>query len=334
MLISPRRFAYLRVQTHRGFACGLRVELGGERNFEQDILHHIGAVWLGQAELALVFRFELLVLVGLAEQHIVETPLRCGQHAGDAHLTGHGDHRQAHSARGGISCRPGFARTGIRRVAVSAQRLAVDKGLRQRIDHLCLGTAKQVCDHGHGGDLHQYHMIQPDAVEAVLECQQALYLMCLDHRGQYVAYGQRRLAFGYIAATQVIGHGENAAEVVGRMTPFRSQPGVVEVQPADHRTDVPCGFHRVHFMRSAGDARAVAHGGTGYQRAEVLGALGETQRQQAAAQRVDQAVARGVIGFRRLDLHAAYVFCDIHQHLVGGGAVVHFYIGTHLLFLR
>ena len=35
-----------------------------------------------------------------------------------------------------------------------------------------------------------------------------------------------------------------------------------------------------------------------------------------------------------LDILTADVLRDVHQHLIGGGAVVHFYIGTHDLFLH
>ena len=42
-----------------------------------------------------------------------------------------------------------------------------------------------------------------------------------------------------------IGNGENAAEIVGGVAPLGGQPGVVEVEPANHGADVEGGLNRI-----------------------------------------------------------------------------------------
>ena len=86
-----------RVQGHRRFAGGLRVEFGREADLEQHVFHHVSAVGLGQTERTLVLGFERQVLVGVTEQHVVKAPLRRAQYAGNAHLATQGDIRQAHA---------------------------------------------------------------------------------------------------------------------------------------------------------------------------------------------------------------------------------------------
>ncbi|MNT80747.1 hypothetical protein D3C72_2202570 [compost metagenome] len=120
------------MQRHRRLAGGLRVKLGRETDLEQHVFHHVAAVGLRETQGPLVFELERQVLVGVAEQHIVEAPLRRAQHARDAHFAAQCDIGQAHATTGGIARRPGFARAGIRRMTVSAQRLAIDKGVGQR----------------------------------------------------------------------------------------------------------------------------------------------------------------------------------------------------------
>ena len=73
-------------------------------------------------------------------------------------------------------------------MAVGAQRLAVDPGLRDGIDDLVVGTAQHLGDHRGRGHLDQHHVVEADAVEAVLEREHALDLVRLDHRRQHVAH--------------------------------------------------------------------------------------------------------------------------------------------------
>ena len=100
---------HLRVQGHRSFTGGLGMELRREADLEQNVFHHIGAVVPLEAELALTFRFQGQVFVGVAEGHIVEAPLWGGEHAGNAHFAAQGHIGQAHGAGGGVPGGPGFA---------------------------------------------------------------------------------------------------------------------------------------------------------------------------------------------------------------------------------
>jgi len=73
-----------------------------------------------------------------------------------------------------------------------------------------------------------------------------------------------------------------------------SQPGVVEIQPAHHCADVEGGLHRVQHVVRARHARSVDHADARHQWTEQLAAGREGQRFQAAAQRIEQAVVRGL----------------------------------------
>src|SRR5439155_9561685 len=99
--------------------------------------------------------------------------------------------------------------------------------------------------HGGGSNPNQDDMVQPELVEAVLEGQNALDLVGLDHRVQNIADGQGSLGGSVGAAVQVVAKGEDSAQVVRRMSPFAGQPGVVVVQPANQRAQNEGGLNRV-----------------------------------------------------------------------------------------
>ena len=111
-----------------------------------------------------------------------------------------------------------------------------------------------------------------------------------------------RLPVVSASAAEVVGDGEDGAEVVGGVAPLGGEPGVVVVQPADERADVEGGLHGVELVAGAGNACAVADIVPGHEWAEELGAGGEVERLQAAAEGVEQAVARGLVGERGFDL--------------------------------
>ena len=301
-VIQPPRD--LRMQPHRRFHRGLRVKLGGERHLEQHVFHHIAAVAALKAEpLAL-------------EGHVVEAPGGRRERARNAHFALLHEQRETHAAAGGVPRGPRLARSGVGRVAVGAQRPAVGESVRERVHHLRLAAAEHPHRHRRRGHAHQQHMIQADAVEAVLQRQAALDLVRLDHRRQHVAHEQRRLAAGRGDAGEIVGQRQNAAQIVRRMPPLRRQPSVVEVQPADHAADVPRRLDRIQLVRRARHPGAVRRHRARHDRADVFGALREAQRQEAAAQGVHQAVAGGVVGFRAIDFRAAHVVGDGDQLLV------------------
>ncbi len=99
-------------------------------------------------------------------------------------------------------------------------------------------------------------MVEADAVVTVLERQHALDFMGADHRVEHVMHRQRRLTVGPRLAAEVVRDSENAAEVIRRMTPFRREPGVVEVEPAIHGADVERRHDGFQLVRGPGDPRA------------------------------------------------------------------------------
>ncbi len=101
------------------------------------------------------------------------------------------------------------------------------------------------------------------------------------------------------------------------MAPFRGQPGVVEVEPADHGSDVERGLHRIELIASARNARTVGHDGAGNDRPQQLGAGGIFEGFEAAAQRVDQAGPRRRLSQIALDLVVQRVVGNVSENFVG-----------------
>ena len=120
--------------------------------------------------------------------------------------------------------------------------------------------------------------------------------MRLDHRGEYIPHGQWGLAIACIDATQVVGDGQDSAEIVRWVAPFCCQPGVIKIKPANESADIPCSLYRVHFVRGAWHACAMPDISARHQWAEVFGGLWEAQGQQATAQSIYKAVPGGIVG--------------------------------------
>ena len=243
------------MQRHRALHRGLRVELRRKADLEQHVFHHVAAERLRQRE-----RLAL-------EQHVLETPGLRAQRRWIAHFALQREQRVAHRAAGGIAGRPALARTGVRRVTIGAQRAAVDPRVRQRVHDLLERAAEHRRGHRGRRHAHQQHVIETDAVEAVLERQHALDFVRLDHGGEDVAHRQRLLAQQNRAARQIVREREDGAEVVGRMAPFRRQPGVVEVEPAHHGADAERAHDRIQLVAGARHARPAGHRGARHHRA-------------------------------------------------------------------
>ncbi len=177
-------------------------------------------------------------------------------------------------------------------------------------------------DHGGRGHLHQHDVVQAHLVEAVLERDAALDLVRLDHRGEDIAHGERRAARGHVVARNPVGDREDAAQVVRRVAPFGREPGVVEVEPADHRADVECRLDRIELVGGPGHLRAVGHRRARNDRPQELGARRVLERLEAAAERVHQAIAGGLVGLLGRDLVLVDVVGDVDEDLVGIGADV------------
>ncbi|MNI30814.1 hypothetical protein D3C73_846730 [compost metagenome] len=298
------------VDVHGAFHSGLRMEFRRERDLEQHVLHHVAAIR--------PLELERLPL----EQHVVKAPGLGAKYRRVTHFAGFRDQRQAHGTAGSVARGPALAAAGVRRVAIRAQALAVYPGQRHGVDDFVAVQPQHLGHHRGGRHLDQHHVVQADLVEGILQRDAALDFMRLDHAGQHVTHGQRGLAGGDSRARQPIGRGQDAAQIVGRVPPFGGQPGVVEIQPADHRADVERGLHGVKLERRAGHLGAVWHHGAGHDRPQQLLARRVFQRFQAAAQRVDQAVACGLVRQAALDLVVKNVVRDIDQDLIGIGTYV------------
>ena len=135
-------------------------------------------------------------------------------------------------------------------------------------------------------------------------------------------HGQGRFAFGEGRSREPVGHRQDAAEIVGGVAPLGRQPGVVEVEPADHGADVERGLHGVELIVRARNARAVGDDGARHDGSQELGAGRILERLEAAAKRVDQAGARGRVGQFALDLVVQRVIGDVGEDFVGCGAFV------------
>ncbi len=95
-------------------------------------------------------------------------------------------------------------------------------------------------------------------------------------------------------AGKPVGGGEDGAEVIGGMAPLRGEPSVVEVEPTDHRAEVEGRANGIEFKAGPGHARAEGHGEPGYDRTQELRTRRVLQRHDAAAQRIEQTVGRGI----------------------------------------
>ncbi len=291
----------LRMQGHGRFDRSLCVELGWERYLEKYVLHHIAAEGLRQRQ-RLAF-----------EEHVLEAPCLGRQRRGIPHLTLEREERMTHRATGRIACGPTLAGSGIGSVTVRAQGAAIHPGVRDGIDDLIARPTEHRRDHRGGRYAYEKHMIEADAVETVLQSKHALNLMGLDHLGQYVAN------FDRLAATrQIIRHGQDTAQIIRRVTPFSRQPGVVEIQPANHAADIERRVDGIEFVRGPGHARAAGEGRAGNHGPHELGAGRIFQRLKTTGKRVHQTIARRLVSQRTGDLEAERVIRDCRQQMIGG----------------
>jgi hypothetical protein len=124
-----------------------------------------------------------------------------------------------------------------------------------------LRPAEHLRNDRRGGHFDQHHVIESHPIEAVLERNDTLYFVGLDHAGQHVAHDERFPAGGDCIARCPVGSGQYAAQVVGRVTPLGGKPGVVEVEPADHGAQVERGADGIELIGRAGDLRAIWNDG-------------------------------------------------------------------------
>ena len=83
--------------------------------------------------------------------------------------------------------------------------------------------------------------------------------MRFNHRGQHMLHRERLFAAGNGIARQPVGGGQNATQVIRGMTPFGGKPGIVKIQPANHRADIEGGLNRVQLKLRTRHLRAIRY---------------------------------------------------------------------------
>jgi hypothetical protein len=78
------------------------------------------------------------------------------------------------------------------------------------------------------------------------------------------------------------------------VTPLRSQPAVVEVQPTDHSTNVECTVDGVEDVRGTGHASTIGDDGAGDNRSEQVGAGFELEGLKTTSKCVEEDVTSSV----------------------------------------
>lgn len=183
-------------------------------------------------------------------------------------------------------------------MAVSAHGLAINPSLGDGVPGLGFAETQHLGHDGSRGKLHEHDMVQADLVERILESHDTLDLVCLDHGLQNVLDLQHiavaQLATSAVGARDPVRNGENGAQVIRRVAPLSSKPAVIEIQPPDHGTDVEGTAHRIELIGGSGHAGAIGDVGALDDGAEQLGALGELEGLQTAAESVDEDPSRGV----------------------------------------
>ena len=162
-------------------------------------------------------------------------------------------------------------------------------------------------------------MIEPNSVETVLQREHALHLVRLDHRAQHVPHRGERCARAPLGARQIIRNRQNGAEIIGRVTPFRGEPGIVEVQPAYRRADVEGRADRIEFPGRAGHTRAPLQRGPWHHGPEQFRAGRIFQCLQATADRIGQAMPGGLVRQLAEGGLVEHVIGDSAQQLIRSG---------------
>ena len=269
-----------------GLNGGLGVELGWVGDLEQDVLHDVRAVW--------ALELEWLAL----EEDIVETPDWSGENGRNTWLAGLDLQGEVDGALASVTGSPGLAGHGVWRVAVGAERLAINPGLGDGSAGLLLGETKELGNNRGGGDLDEDNVVKTDLVVRVEKGQAALDLVGLDHGLEDLLDGDdlavAEVAAGAVGAGDPVGDRENGAQVVRWVTPLGGQPAVVVVQPADHGTNVEGSVDWVKLEVGSWDLWAIWNDGTWDGWAQELGALLEAETLETAAKGVEEDEAGSV----------------------------------------
>jgi hypothetical protein len=265
----------------------LAVEFGWVRYLEEHILHDVATIWsLEHKRLAL-------------EANIVESPNGGSQHAWDTAFALLNLQAEIHGNFAGVSGCPGFTRHGVWSVTVGTKGLAIDPGLRDGGLGLLGTQAEHFADDGSAGNFDVDDVVETHSVEAVFQGQAALDFVCLDHCFQYVLdledFAIPEVAACAVRARDPIGDGQDGTKVVRWMTPFGGEPAVVKVQPADHGSNVEGAADGVELVVGSWDLGTVGDDGARHDRTEKLGAFGEFECLETAAEGVEEDITGGII---------------------------------------
>src|SRR6516162_539371 len=141
-------------------------------------------------------------------------------------------------------------------------------------------------------------MIKADAIEAVFQCEDPLDLVRLNHGYENITHRESLNSLAHTVSAQVICDSENGTEIIRRMSPFRGEPRVVEIEPAHDRADIERGLNRVQLVTGSRYTRARArHRCAWHHRTEKLRASGIIQRQKAASKRIHETKTCGIKRF-------------------------------------
>ncbi len=119
-------------------------------------------------------------------------------------------------------------------------------------------------------------------------------------------------------SAEIVGKREDSAEVIRRVAPLRSEPSVVEVEPTNHRADIKCGRYRFELVTRTRYTGASTQLSTGHNRPEKLRASGVVERENPAAERIEQTPVRRVACYVLGRIEFRDVAGDLSQERVGG----------------
>src|SRR5208337_3266577 len=100
------------------------------------------------------------------------------------------------------------------------------------------------------------------------------------------------------------------------MSPFRSEPGIVVIEPPNHGADVKCRLYRIQLELCARDLCTVRHDGAGYNRPQKFGACRIAEGLNATADGVYKAMpgcVKGLVGGNSIIVN---IDGNVHKDLV------------------
>jgi hypothetical protein len=258
----------------------VQIKLTGVGDLEENVLHDVATV-----------RALELELVAL-EQDIVETPDRGRENGVDTTLALLNLQDQVDSALASVTSSPRLPGHGVGGVSVSAETLAINPRLCDGIGGLLLVEAEKLGNNSSGSDLDQNNVVQTDLVVGVLQSQNTLDFVSLDHGLQNILNCQNlatsNVSTSAVGARDPVGNSKNTTQVVRGVTPLGGKPAVVVIEPTDHGTNVKGTVHGVKLVRCTGHASTVGDNGALDNRAEELGALFELQSFQTTAEGIEE----------------------------------------------